>query len=94
MKSSKILHLQEYELPLTVHEEPDGGFTATCSVWPDCYAQGEMIEEAINEAAYTAAALIELYQEEDMHVPLKLRKTTDKKAADIKLSFPLLVSAS
>ena len=62
MKKSKTLNVQEYELPITIQEEK-GGFSASCSVWKDCYAQGETLEETINEISYVASSLIELYRE-------------------------------
>ena len=58
--SKKTLNIQEYELPITIQEEKEGGFTASCSVWKDCYAQGETVEEAL--ANLTEAT--ELYLEE------------------------------
>lgn len=91
MNTNKTIDIQEYELPITIEEEAGGGFTATCSVWKDCYAQGETIEEAINEISYVASSLIELYKEEEMTIPLKLKKTTKEKKG-FTLNFPLIVS--
>lgn len=65
----KTLDIQEYELPITIQEEKEGGFTAFCSVWADCYAQGETIEETINEISYVASSLIELFNEEGLKIP-------------------------
>lgn len=72
MDKSKKLHIQEYELPITIVEEKEGGFTASCSTWQDCYAQGETVEEVINEISYVASSLIELYKEEDKNIPSSL----------------------
>ena len=69
MKKSKILNIQEYGLPIVIQKEKEGGFTAVCSVWRDCYAQGETIEEAVNEISYVASSLIQLYREEGMRIP-------------------------
>ena len=69
MRKSKILHIQEYELPIVIQKEKKGGFTAVCSVWQDCYAQGETIEETVNEIFYVASSLIELYREEGVRIP-------------------------
>ena len=94
MKNTKTLHIQEYELPIVVHEEKEGGFTAECLMWNDCYAQGETIEEAINEISYAASSLIELYKEEGMEIPLKLKKETQKEAKGFSFKLPLIVSAN
>lgn len=68
MKNKKILSIAEYELPITIHEE-DRTFIAKCTKWQDCYAQGNSLEEAINEIAYVASSLIELYNEEGLKIP-------------------------
>lgn len=94
MKKSKTLNIQEYELPITIQEEKEGGFTASCSVWKDCFAQGETLEEAINEISYVASSLIELYREENMSIPLKLKKETSKASKGFNLSVPLIVSTT
>lgn len=93
MKKNKTLDIQEYELPVVIQKEKDGGFTAACSVWKDCYAQGETIEEAINEISYVASSLIELYKEEGIIIPLKLKKETQKAVKGFNLNLPLIVSA-
>lgn len=92
--NKKILNIQEYELPITINKEEGGSFTACCSLWKDCYAQGETIEEAINEISYVASSLIELYQEEDLKIPLKLKKTEKNQGKGFTLNFPLIVSVN
>jgi predicted RNase H-like HicB family nuclease len=94
MDKNKKLHIQEYELPITIVEEKEGGFTASCSTWQDCYAQGETVEEVINEISYVASSLIELYKEEDKKIPLKLKNTTEKESKSFSLNIPLIVSVS
>jgi predicted RNase H-like HicB family nuclease len=37
----KPLAIQEYDFPIALQEQVEGGFVATCPVWEDCYAQGE-----------------------------------------------------
>ena len=91
MKKDKKLNIQEYVLPITLQEE-DGVFVATCPLWQDCYAQGETVEEAINEISYVASSLIELYKEESMKVPLKLKNASEQKASNFSLSIPVIVS--
>ena len=91
---NKTLHIQEYELPIVIQEEKEGGFTARCSVWKDCFAQGETIEEAINEISYVASSLIELYKEEKMSIPLKLKKESQKATKGFAFNIPLIVSTT
>lgn len=90
----KTLNIQEYEFPITIQEEEKGGFFVFCPIWKDCYAQGETIEEAINEISYVASSLIELYGEENLKVPLKLKKTEKNQGKKLNLNFPLIVSIS
>jgi predicted RNase H-like HicB family nuclease len=90
----KTLDIQEYELPINIQEEKEGGFTATCPLWQDCYAQGETIEEAISEISYVASSLIELYKEEDLNIPLKLKKTEKNQGRGFNLNIPLIVSTN
>lgn len=92
MKNHKTLNIQEYELPISLQEE-DGAYIATCPVWHDCYAQGDTIEEAINEISYVASSLIELYKEEDITIPLKLNNTARKDPKGFIVNFPLIVSS-
>ncbi len=68
MKKYKNLHVQEHELPISIQEE-EGGFVATCPIWEDCYAQGDTVEEALNEISYVASSLLTLYKEEGKKVP-------------------------
>ena len=92
--NKKTLDIQEYELPITINEEKEGGFVATCTLWKDCYAQVETIEEAINEISYVASSLIELYKEEDLRIPLKLKKTEKNQGKGFSLNFPLIISVN
>lgn len=94
MKKSKTLHIQEYELPIVVQKEKEGGFTAVCSVWEDCYGQGETIEETVNEISYVASSLIELYREEGMRIPLKLKKETQEAIKGFALKVPLIIATN
>ena len=92
MSNKKIIKIQEYELPVTISSEKDSGFVAVCPVWKDCYAQGETIEEAINEISYVASSLIELYKEENMEIPLKAKKPALKENKGFTITFPLVTS--
>lgn len=92
MRKKQTLTIQEYELPIVINEEAGGGYLARCPIWEDCYAQGDSLEEAINELSYVASSLIELYKEEDLKIPLRVKKTLKKHLGDLKINFPLLVS--
>lgn len=70
----KTTKVESFELPLKIEPQKDGGFAATSTVWADCYAQGDSIDEAILEATAVAQSLIELYKEEGLKIPLKLTK--------------------
>ncbi|MBI3385266.1 type II toxin-antitoxin system HicB family antitoxin [Candidatus Gottesmanbacteria bacterium] len=91
MKKQKKLTIFEYELPIIV-EGDSGGFVAKCPNWKDCYAQGETLEETINEISYTASSLIELYKEENITIPLKLRSKKNEPSPFFRFNFPLIVS--
>lgn len=85
--SEKVL---EYELPIKIESQKEGGFLVTCPIWPDCYAQGDSIDEAILEITAVAQSLIELYQEEGLEIPLEVQ---DKKDLADPLSVPVIVAA-
>jgi predicted RNase H-like HicB family nuclease len=92
MSKSKLINIQEFELPIAIQEDKEGGFIATCPLWKDCYAQGDSIEEAINEISYVASSLIELYKEEGMKIPLKIKHTGKKEKKGFTVTYPLIVS--
>lgn len=85
--SQKVL---EYELPIKVKPQKEGGFVVTCITWSDCYAQGDTIDEAILEITAVAQSLIELYKEEGLEVPLRVQNKKDIKSA---FQVPIIVSA-
>lgn len=80
----------EYKLPIKVEPQREGGFLVTCPIWPDCYAQGDSIDEAILEITAVAQSLIELYKEEGLKIPLEVQ---DKKDLADPLSVPVIVTA-
>ena len=94
MKDKKSINIQEYELPIVIQADKEGGFTASCTIWDDCYAQGESIEEVINEISYVASSLIELYKEENINIPLKIKKTEQKELKGFTITFPLITTAN
>jgi len=87
LRSKKVA---EYELPINIESQKEGGFVVTCPVWKDCYAQGDTIEEASLEITAVAQSLIELYKEEGKIIPLKPLKS---RKLDSPLSLPVIVSA-
>ena len=92
MKTVKQLIIQEFELPIEI--EKDDGYVTRCPKWSDCYAQGDSIEEVINEISYVASSLIELYKEEGMPIPLKLKKESQKATKGFTFNIPLIVSTT
>lgn len=75
MKTTKKLQVLKYELPVKIERERYGGYIARCTVWQDCYAQGDTIDEAVSEIISVASSLIELYKEENIKIPLKSVKS-------------------
>lgn len=86
----KTVKVDQYDLPLTVSRDGDG-YAAVCPLWKDCYAQGDAVDEAIAEAMGVASSLIELYKEEEMAIPLKVK--SGKIGDNLRFSFPIVVSA-
>jgi len=86
----KVLSISQYELPVIV--EQDGtGFLASCSSWSDCYAYGDTVDEALAEIIGVAGALIELYREEAIRIPLILKEEIKVKDR-YKVNLPLVVA--
>lgn len=92
MKTKKQLIIQQYELPIEVEKEKDGTYVARCSLWSDCYAQGDSLEESLNEIFSVASSLIELYKEENLKIPLKLKKQEKSLSSKLHFNLPLVVS--
>lgn len=88
----RTLTIKHYELPVEIEKEKEGGYIARCPIWPECYAQGETIEEALSEISYVASSLIELYQEENLKIPLKLKEKEKLTGNTFNLNLPLIVS--
>ena len=82
--------VSEYELPINIEPQKEGGFVVTCPIWKDCYAQGDTIEAATLEITAVAQSLIELYKEEGLKIPLKPLRN---KRLDNLLNLPVIVSA-
>lgn len=87
---NRLENVLEYELPLKLTPQKEGGFVVACPVWPDCYAQGDTVDEAILEITAVAQSLIELYKEEGLEIPLKLQ---NKKTITRLLTVPVIVPA-
>lgn len=75
MKLQAVNKISEYILPITIEKDATGAFIASSPVWADCYAQGDTVQEAYNEAIAVATSLIELYKEEGLNIPLKSSQT-------------------
>lgn len=88
LKLSK--NVLEYDLPINLVPQKEGGFVVTSPVWSDCYAQGDTVDEAILEIMAVAQSLIGLYKEEGLQIPLK--SAEQKRSASL-LSVPVIVAA-
>ncbi|MDP3994515.1 MAG: type II toxin-antitoxin system HicB family antitoxin [bacterium] len=86
-RSEKVF---EYELPIQIEPQKEGGFVVRCPVWSDCYAQGDTLDEAVLEVTAVTQSLIELYKEEGLKIPLKHHK---EKAVIKPFVVPVIVSA-
>jgi len=89
----KNLTIFEYELPVTVEKDKDG-YVATCPLWDACFAQGDTLEEAINEISYVASSLVELYKEDGLVIPLELKETKKQKSSSFSFNFPLIIAGN
>lgn len=85
-QSTKVL---EYELPIQITPQKEGGFVVSCPIWLACYAQGETIDEGVLEITAVAGSLIEIYKEEGLTIPLKLQKA---KQVNVPLNIPIIVA--
>ena len=86
-RSAKVF---EYELPIRINPQKEGGFVVTCPQWSDCYAEGNTIDEAVLEITGVAQSLIEIYKEEGLKIPLKKQK---EKNLVNPLTVPIIVTA-
>lgn len=82
--------VSEYELPIKIEPQKEGGFVVTCPKWSDCYAQGDTVDEAVLEITAVAQSLIELYKEEGLKIPLKKHK---EKNMTSPMTVPVIVAA-
>ncbi len=82
--------VSEYELPIKIEPQKEGGYVVICPKWSDCYAQGDTVDEAVLEITAVAQSLVELYKEEGLKIPLKAQKET---GIAIPLMVPIIVAA-
>lgn len=82
--------VSEYELPIKIEPQKEGGYVVVCPKWSDCYAQGDTVDEAVLEITAVAQSLIELYKEEGFKIPLKVQK---EKGVANPLTVPVIVAA-
>lgn len=82
--------VSEYELPIKIDPQKEGGYVVTCPKWSACYAQGDTVDEAILEITAVAQSLIELYKEEGLKIPLKKHK---EKGVANHFTVPVIVAA-
>jgi predicted RNase H-like HicB family nuclease len=85
----KITQVNEYELPIEVNKE-GSYYIAKCTSWSDCYAQGHSLDNAIDAISDVAKSLIEIYEQEDKKIPLKLKR---QNKSDTRFRFDLSILA-
>ena len=64
----------EYEFPVELEPQKEGGFLARCPIWSDCYAFGDTLEEAVQNMNITAQKVIKQYQEKGLKIPFKVKQ--------------------
>lgn len=82
--------VSEYELPIKIDPQKEGGYIVSCPEWSDCYAEGDTVDEAVLEITAVAQSLIELYKDEDLKIPLKKQK---EKGVTNSFTVPIIVAA-
>ena len=90
MRKNTIVN--QYDLPIEIKKEGKW-YLASCPDWGACYAQARSVEEAISEITAVAKTLIEIHNEKNLEIPLRLVKTADN-TKTIKFRSPLLVVAA
>lgn len=94
MRNAKTIVIAEYELPISIKKEKDGGYVAQCTSWNECYAQGDTLDQVIVEISAVASSLLDLYKDEGLSIPLRKKKTEKQNALSIDLNIPIIVSAT
>lgn len=88
LKTQKV---SQYQLPIKIQPQKEGGYLAVCPIWKDCYAEGDTIDETVLEITAVAQALIELHKEEELKIPLKLQN--EKPLTNSEISVPIIVAS-
>lgn len=86
-----MANVKGYELKIDIKKDGDY-YLASCPDWVDCYAQGNTLDEATSEVIAVASGLIDLYDEEDLVVPLDYSKETVSAKNKISFSVPVFAS--
>jgi antitoxin HicB len=58
-----------YKIPLMLSPQPGGGFTVTSPVVPELVTEGDMLEEALENAKDALAAVVEAYSDLGRSLP-------------------------
>ncbi|MDP1743755.1 MAG: type II toxin-antitoxin system HicB family antitoxin [Candidatus Amesbacteria bacterium] len=85
----KVTVVNQYEFPIEIKKEGDD-YIALCPAWSDCYAQGHSLENAVDCVTEVAKGLIEIYDQEDRKIPLKLKR---QNKSDTRFRFDLSILA-
>lgn len=81
MNNKRTIEIKNYKLPITLTKEKEGGYSAVCDIWLDCFAQGETIKETIYEISQVANTLIDIYKEDNKKIPLPIKQVLNKKSS-------------
>lgn len=87
----KVTQVNQYELPVEVKKDRDY-FVASCPSWSDCYAQGHSLESAVDAVSEVAKELINIYDQENKKVPLKLKRQ-NRSETNFKFDLSILAPA-
>jgi antitoxin HicB len=58
-----------YRVPLLLAVQPEGGFTVTSPTFPELIAEGDSMDEAIENARDAFAGVLEIYQDLGWPIP-------------------------
>ncbi len=59
----------EYKIPLVLTPQPEGGYTVTSPLLPELVAEGDSLDESLENVKDAFKAVMELYQELGRSLP-------------------------
>lgn len=60
----------DYRLSLVLTPQPEGGYTITSPLFPELITEGDSIDEALGNVTDAFAAVIELYEDLGLSLPI------------------------